>query len=242
MVSNLPLSIGEAEVRELLEPFGEIQAFNFIKVNAGSSSGGAAVLEYVDKTLTDEAVKGLNGLQLGGSKLSVQRVPAQMAAMLLVPPTPSSSGAGGTGVGSVVSAGSAASSPDPLLTHPPTCVLRLSNMTTMEDLQDDDAYDELQEDVGDECNNYGTVKAIVIPRPLEGSPAKQNEMRGVGMIFVSFTSPEGATRSKAAVHGRTFNGQKVVAVFYPEDLFEKKEYSLPDGYGEDNTVDDDDLN
>ena len=76
--------------------------------------------------------------------------------------------------------------------------------------------------MGDECNNYGTVKSIVIPRPLEGSPPKQNELRGVGMIFVSFTSPEGASRAKTAVHGRTFNGQKVVAVYYPEVLFEKK--------------------
>ena len=115
----------------------QIKAFNFIKVNTGSSSGGAAVLEYVDKTLTDEAVKGLNGLQLGESKLSVQRVPAQMAAMLLVPPTPSSAPTGGDLAPGVPP-------PDPLLNHPPTCVLRLSNMTSMDDLLNDDAYDELQ--------------------------------------------------------------------------------------------------
>ena len=97
------------------------------------------MLEYVDKNLTDEAVKGLNGLQLGGSKLSVQRVPAQMAAMLLVPPTPSSAPAGVT-----APAGNSAPPPDPLLNHPPSCVLRLSNMTSMDDLLNDDAYDELQ--------------------------------------------------------------------------------------------------
>ena len=51
------------------------------------------------------------------------------------------------------------------------------------------------------------------------------------MIFVSFTSPEGASRAKTAVHGRTFNGQKVEAVYYPEGLFEQKvmvlKYGIP---------------
>jgi RNA recognition motif-containing protein len=206
---------------------------------------------------------GLNGLSLGEFKLSVQRVPAQMAAMLLVPPSPSSTtGAATTSAASNAHSNGHTSAVDPLLASPPTSVLRLANMTTDEDLEDDEAFDEMQEDVGDECNNYGTVRSIVIPRPMPGEAAVERETRGVGLIFVSFTSPEGASRARNAVNGRTFNGRKVVAVFYPEKLFENKVrienninfyficvfqiFKLPDNFllhGDDeNVVNDDDLN
>lgn len=88
-------------------------------------------------------LSGLNGLALGDYKLSVQRVPAQMAAMLLVPPTPTQVAAP---TASAMNEHSSRNSSvvDPLMTSPPSCVLRLSNMTTDEDLNDDEAFDEMQ--------------------------------------------------------------------------------------------------
>lgn len=41
-------------------------------------------------------------------------------------------------------------------------------MTTPEDLADDELYMELQEDVSEECNNYGAVKRVFIPRGTGG--------------------------------------------------------------------------
>jgi hypothetical protein len=41
-------------------------------------------------------------------------------------------------------------------------------MTTPEDLSDDELYMELQEDVSEECNNYGAVKRVFIPRGTGG--------------------------------------------------------------------------
>mmetsp|Transcript_8608 Transcript_8608/g.12845 ORF Transcript_8608/g.12845 Transcript_8608/m.12845 type:complete len:672 (+) Transcript_8608:126-2141(+) len=222
MVSNLPEALEEAQVRELLEPFGEIRAFNFIKVNASVSRGGAAVLEYKNKSVTDSAIQGLNGLALGDFKLSITRVPPQMASVLLTQKKEGNGAAGSTAV-------SATTQQDMLRDHRPTSVLCLSNMTTVEELKDDEAYEELQEDVGDECNNYGTVRDIVIPRP-GGNGGDSDTLSGVGNIFVSFTSSEGASKARNAVNGRTFNGQTVVAVFYPEKLFESKVYSIPKDY------------
>ena len=43
-------------------------------------------------------------------------------------------------------------------------------MTSPADLTDNDLYEELLEDVADECNTHGTVKSIVIPRGLDGAP------------------------------------------------------------------------
>lgn len=47
---------------------------------------------------------------------------------------------------------------------------------------------------------------------------------GVGKIFVLFVNKEGAQKARAAVHGRSFNGNKVEAVFYPEELLHSKVY------------------
>jgi hypothetical protein len=64
-------------------------------------------------------------------------------------------------------------------------------MTTPEDLRDDELYMELQEDVAEECNNYGAVKRVFIPRGVGGEEA--------GLIFVHFTQSEGAAKAKEKV-------------------------------------------
>ena len=224
MVANLPDSIGESQVRELLAPFGAIKLFNFIKVPMNGGTGGAAVLEYEDPSVGEGAITGLNGLPVGDKQLSVQRVPANMATLLLkpaVPPPPPPTPAPITA--------SEQEDTDPLLTSLPTTILRMSNMTTLEELRDDEVYEELQEDIADECNEHGTVRSLAIPRPGPESTADAPGP-GVGDVFVCFTSAEGAERAKIAVHGRTFNGLRVKAVFFPEELFHAKVYALPEGF------------
>lgn len=50
----------------------------------------------------------------------------------------------------------------------PTEVLCLMNMVLPEELLDDEEYEEIVEDVRDECSKYGLVKSIEIPRPVDG--------------------------------------------------------------------------
>ena len=45
---------------------------------------------------------------------------------------------------------------------------------------------------------------------------------GVGKVFVVFLDKVGAEKARNAVNGRSFNGQTVEAVFYPEDLLAKR--------------------
>lgn len=69
----------------------------------------------------------MNGVFVGSNQLSVQRVPPHMASLLLVQaPTPTANGG------------------DPLLNCPPSCILKLSNMVSENDLTDDELYQELQ--------------------------------------------------------------------------------------------------
>jgi splicing factor U2AF subunit len=221
MVSNLPALISEQQIRELFTPFGELKAFNIIRTTTGQTQ--SAVFEYTNPALTDGVVTGMNNLDIAGQKLSVQRIPQSSAAVLLqpnaaVPPAPAAAPPAPAGPAPT----SAPTQPDELAEYPPSAVIRMSNMTTPQDLSDDQSYEELMEDVADECNSHGTVKSIVIPR--SGSDAS------VGKIFVHFVDVSGAQASRKAVAGRKFNGRVVEAYFYPEELFLKKVYNLPEGY------------
>lgn len=61
----------------------------------------------------------------------------------------------------------------------PTEVLCLMNMVLPEELLDDEEYEEIVEDVRDECSKYGLVKSIEIPRPVDGV-----EVPGCGKVRV----------------------------------------------------------
>lgn len=42
-------------------------------------------------------------------------------------------------------------------------------------------------------------------------------------VFVEYTDTAGAAKAKSSLHGRKFSGNSVIAVYYPEDKFERGE-------------------
>lgn len=117
-----------------------------------------------------QAIQGLNGMQLGDKKLVVQlasigakTMPTSMASNPLVnaPVQVQVPGLNLTSVSSLT----------------PTEVLCLLNMVTEDELVDDDEYEDIVEDVKEECNKYGKVRSIEIPRPKSGI-----EVPGVGKV------------------------------------------------------------
>ena len=72
-LGGLPNYLNEDQVKELLTSFGQLRAFNLVKDSATGLSKGYAFCEYVDVSITDQAIAGLNGMQLGDKKLIVQR-------------------------------------------------------------------------------------------------------------------------------------------------------------------------
>ena len=52
--------------------FGPLKAFNLVKDSATGLSKGYAFCEYGDTSVTDAAIQGLHGMQLGDKKLIVQ--------------------------------------------------------------------------------------------------------------------------------------------------------------------------
>jgi splicing factor U2AF subunit len=76
-------------------------------------------------------------------------------------------------------------------------------------------YIEIQEDVREECDKYGKVLELKIPRPTGGS----RQSNGVGKIFVKFDTPESAGKALRALAGRKFADRTVVATYFSEVLF-----------------------
>lgn len=63
---------------------------------------------------------------------------------------------------------------------PPTEVLCLLNMVTPDELRDEEEYEDILEDIKEECNKYGVVRSVEIPRPIEGV-----EVPGCGKVITN---------------------------------------------------------
>ncbi|CAM0952901.1 unnamed protein product [Alopecurus aequalis] len=72
-VGGLPYYFTEVQVRELLETFGPLRAFDIVKDKETGNSKGYAFCVYQDVSVTDIACAALNGIQLGERTLTVRR-------------------------------------------------------------------------------------------------------------------------------------------------------------------------
>ncbi|KAJ1654369.1 hypothetical protein IWQ61_005684 [Dispira simplex] len=221
-IGSIPASFNQDQVAQILLSFGPLKSFHFVKNPATGLSKGFAFCEFADPALTDIVCEGLNGMSVGDRHLVVQRAdvgsrqhrtgydtggslqshrsislggyPAQL------PPTLSAAINDGT----------------PRATQP-TTVLQLLNMVTPEELANDEEYQDIQEDIRDECTKFGTVVELRIPRPNSDQP-------GVGKIFVKFADSNQALSAMNTLAGRKFADRTVVVSFIQEDDFLNQNY------------------
>ncbi len=93
-------------------------------------------------------------------------------------------------------------------------VLKMSNMVTSEEIQNDSEYADIMEDVRLECSDHGAVIRVLIPRRKENYPAHAE-----GNIFVEFTNVDGASAAKRALTGRKFDNRTVVVEDFDENAY-----------------------
>lgn len=56
-------------------------------------------------------------------------------------------------------------------------------MVTPDELQDEEEYEDILEDIREECGKYGLVRSLEIPRPIKGV-----DVPGCGKVSTSYTS------------------------------------------------------
>merc|ERR1711887_432535 len=81
----------------------------------------------------------------------------------------------------------------------PTEVLCLLNMVVAEELADEEEYEDILEDIREECGKFGEVRSLEIPRPVPGV-----EVPGLGKVFIEFTSSSDCQAAQLSLTGRKF--------------------------------------
>ena len=190
---------------------------------------GFAFFEYVDPSVTDVAIQGLNGMELGDRYLVVQRA---------------SIGAKGVGGGMIPNPNIPADAfpvvPQPIMpAGDPTAqpadarILLMLNMVTPEDLSNDQEYEDIVADVKEECEGFGPVEDIRVPRPVKKDKSKwapgeggaqaaadavrADEAAGVGRVYVKFYNGDSAAKALNALAGRSFAGRSIIATLLSDD-------------------------
>ncbi|CAM6002499.1 unnamed protein product [Sphagnum balticum] len=201
---GLPYTLTESEVVDLLSSFGQLRAFHLVRNRENGQSKGYCFFEYLDPSVSDNAISTLSTIAIGDRGLSVRR--AHRGA---------EGGDGGYDA--------ALHQHVPRLTSPstpPTPVLVLMNMVTAADLVNDDEYNDILYDVQSELNRYGRIVSIEIPRPTNGAM----EQRGVGKVFVEFSSVQEAMTARGVVEGRKFADKIVQCDFIDINKYRNRDW------------------
>lgn len=209
-IGGLPANLSEENVKDLLQTFGPLKAFNLVKDIATGLSKGFAFCEYLDESVTDRACAGLNGMKLGDKQLLVQRAsigaknPLQSMGMLAPPPVTIPTGPLTCTPANILNLAIPAvtllaSVSQPQHQNMKSRVLAILNMVSLDDLDDDEEFASVYEDVRDECYKFGPVKQIVIPRKQNLQKGSDGEKKSDIKFDLDVLSPSGASPSTALV-------------------------------------------
>lgn len=80
-----------------------------------------------------------------------------------------------------------------------TCVVKLANAVTEEELRDDQEFSDILEDMREECRKFGNLRGVVIPRPADDPSAPRPA--GLGFVFLQYADTAGASAAKRSLHG-----------------------------------------
>ncbi|XP_024521327.1 splicing factor U2af large subunit B isoform X3 [Selaginella moellendorffii] len=230
-VGGLPYYLTEGQIKELLESFGPLRGFDLVKDRDTGNSKGYGFCVYQDPAVTDVACAALNGLKMGDKTLTVRRATASVHSGQ---PKPDQANVLAQAQQQIALQKLALQGApyynmmmpgvDNGMTMPetPTKVVCLKQVVSPDELKEDDEYEEILEDMREECGKYGSVATLVLPRPKSNG----EEVAGVGKVFVEYATIEEAIKAKNSLNGRKFGGNIVAAVYFPEDKFLQGEYNV----------------
>ncbi|KAM3841663.1 serine/threonine-protein kinase Kist [Vipera latastei] len=93
----------------------------------------------------------------------------------------------------------------------PTPVLRLLNILSDASLQNEEEFEDVVDDIREECSKYGQIVSLFVPK----------ESPGKGHVFVEYAHAGDSKAAQRALTGKRFNGKFVVATFYPLSAYRR---------------------
>ncbi|CDY55407.1 BnaCnng28730D [Brassica napus] len=102
----------------------------------------------------------------------------------------------------------------------PTKIVCLTQVVTANVLGDDKEYEDIMEDMRQEGGKFGNLVNVVIPRP---NP-EHDPTPGVEKVFLEYADLDSAAKARSGMNGRKFDGNQVVAVYYPENKYAQGDY------------------
>ncbi|KAH1128602.1 hypothetical protein GLYMA_06G324000v4 [Glycine max] len=148
-VGGLPYYFTETQIRELLETFGPLRGFDLVKDRETGNSKGYAFCVYQDLAVTDIACAALNGIKMGDKTLTVRR--ANQGANPQQPKPEQES---------ILMHAQQQIALQKLMLQPAlvaTKVVCLTHAVSSDELKDDEDYDEILDDMRQECSKFANL-------------------------------------------------------------------------------------
>jgi hypothetical protein len=102
----------------------------------------------------------------------------------------------------------------------PTKVLCLNSIIKGLDIEDEDKYQEVVDDIKGECEKYGNVLDVFLPR----KDVEDNETPGMGNAYVMYESVEQSKLARRFLSLKRFNNQLIYIQYIPEENFINKKF------------------
>ncbi|ELP84237.1 splicing factor u2af large subunit, putative [Entamoeba invadens IP1] len=232
-MGNIPLQMSDEQIQKKLENLNPLKKYVVVRdPSLGAPQGKCYCLfeyqnpEYKDKVLA------FNGIILGGDKIEVcsglegfKHFPTAALNELcmkmfpqrtdIITATLLNSSVGYSDVFERVLHNS-----EDLSQYECTRVIVLFNMFFPEDLNNEQRYIELVDDIREACIAYGEVISISIPRPTETNKRPS----GIGRAFVEFKDVEMAKTCWREIVKRRYDNRQIVAGFYSESKYNSRSF------------------
>lgn len=215
-ITKLSDTLSNDDLRQVFDPFGEIE-FVDLHIDRAGASKGIAYVQFAELSAAQMALDAMNDFELAGERIAVQPVEERNAQFENMEGDQRRGGrldaAGRMELMKKLartddaSRPRAAPPPKPEVQRP-THFLMVSNMFNPDEETERNWDTDLADDVKDEVNTkYGPVARIKVDKMSQGD------------VYMEFADLDGAERARMGLQGRWFGGRKLQATFISETLF-----------------------
>ncbi|KAG0708825.1 hypothetical protein DFH29DRAFT_794077 [Suillus ampliporus] len=217
-VGSLHFNLTESDIKQVFEPFGELEFVDLHRDPMTGRSKGYAFVQYKRAEDARMALEQMEGFELAGRTLRVNTVHEKGTVRYAQQDSLDEAGGGNLNAASrqalMQKLARIEPVPKPQLVNKPNIPqamqsrsVVLKNMFDPEEETERDWDKELADDVKGECEEkYGRVEAIKVEKETQGE------------IYVKFDVIESAKKAIQGLNGRWFGGKQVSAVFISDAI------------------------